>query len=352
VSSLAIRLLLFAVGIAVVLVAEPARRVWAQPNGAAIDGALARAAEAASELPRLHSLLVSLRGELIVERYYNGTRATRPANIKSASKSVISALVGIAIERGLITSVTQPITAYFPDAFRSETAAPKRQITIEHLLTMRSGLESTSGRNYGAWVRSRNWVRHILARPLQSTPGTEMDYSTGNTHLLSAIIAIASKRTTRQFAQRELAGPLGFTLPEWPRDPQGVHFGGNDMLMTPRQMLAFGELYLNRGLVNGRQIVSAAWIDASFVPRARSYWSDQLYGYGWWIRDVARHRVYFAWGYGGQYIFIVPDLQLVVVTTSSTTTDDERRGHRRTLQQTVEELVIEPLAALAATSPR
>lgn len=308
---------------------------------------LAPAIAAAAQLPRLHSFLVSHRGEVIVERYYRGIRATRPANIKSVAKSVISALVGVAIERKLIDGVAQPITDYFPDAWPAAADAPKRRITVEDLLTMRSGLESTSGRNYGAWVTSRSWVRYALARPLLTDPGTAMDYSTGNTHLLSAILTRASGRTTRQFAQQVLATPLGFTLPEWPRDPQGIYFGGNDMLMTPRQMLAFGELYRNRGTVNGTQVVPAAWVDASFVPRGRSGWSDQRYGYGWWLRDVASVRVSFAWGYGGQFIFVVPALELVVVTTSSTATDDDRRDHRRTVQTMVEDLVITPMAAAA-----
>lgn len=309
---------------------------------------LQAAADAGAELPRLHSLLVSWRGTLALERYYHGTRATRPANIKSASKSVISALVGIAIERGLITGVRQPITDFFPDVFRAAADAPKRAITIEDLLTMRSGLASSSGQNYGAWVRSANWVRYALGRPLLSQPGTAMDYSTGNSHVLSAILAKASRQTTRQFAQQALAGPLGFTLADWPRDPQGVHFGGNDMLLTPRQMIAFGELYLQRGRVKDQQVVSASWVDASIVPRARSYWSDQLYGYGWWIRDVAGRRVYYAWGYGGQFIFVVPDLQLVVVATSSTSTEDARRSHRRTVQDVIEQLIVVPLAALGS----
>src|SRR4029450_2346339 len=144
-------------------------------------------------------------------------------------------------------------------------AERNRTITIEDLLTMRSGLESTSNRNYGAWVQSRNWVQHALARPLLSVPGTQMQYSTGNTHLLSAILSSAARTRTWQFANGALAGPLGFTLVRWPQDPQGIYFGGNDMLMTPRQMLAFGELYLDRGRRAGRQIVPESWIDRSFI---------------------------------------------------------------------------------------
>ena len=298
----------------------------------------------AADLPRLHSLIVSRRGEILLERYYNGARATRAANIKSAAKSIISALVGIAIDRRLIPGTDTPIVQYFP-ALAKDRDPDKRKITVEDLLTMRSGLETTSNRNYGAWVQSRNWVQHALARPLLSAPGTEMDYSTGNTHLLSAILTKASAKSTWQFANEQLAAPLGFTLAHWPRDPQGIYFGGNDMLMTPRQMLAFGQLYLDRGRVKGRQVVPESWIDRSFVTRARSFWSGQEYGYGWWMRELGGHRAYFAWGFGGQYIFVAPSLDLVVVTTSSSTVAEDRRSHRRNVFDLVEFLIVEPIAA-------
>jgi CubicO group peptidase (beta-lactamase class C family) len=317
--------------------AEQARTASAVPR---FEEALTLAAD----LPRLHSLIVSRRGEILLERYYNGARAARPANIKSASKSIISALVGIAIDRGLIPATDTPIVKYFPALAKDRNTA-KQKITVEDLLTMRSGLESTSNRNYGAWVQSRNWVQHALARPLLSEPGTDMDYSTGNTHLLSAILTQATRSSTWQFANTQLAAPLGFALPQWPRDPQGIYFGGNDMLMTPRQMLAFGQLYLDRGRVKGRQIVPDAWIDRSFVTRARSYWSGQEYGYGWWMRELSGHRAYFAWGFGGQYIFVIPSLDLVVVTTSSSTVAEDRRSHRRNVFDLVEFLVVEPVAA-------
>jgi CubicO group peptidase (beta-lactamase class C family) len=320
--------------------ALPARALNADTTSGGFEAALA----VAKELPRLHSLLVSRRGELVLERYFNGARAARPANIKSASKSIISALVGIAIDRRLIPGIETPIVTWFPELTKDRDQT-KRTITVEDLLTMRSGLATTSNRNYGAWVQSRNWVQHALSRPLLSEPGAQMEYSTGNTHLLSAILSKATRASTWQFANQTLGTPLGFTLARWPQDPQGIYFGGNDMLMTPRQMLAFGELYLNRGQVNGRQIVPEAWIARSFVPRARSYWSDQEYGYGWWIRDLGGHRAYYAWGFGGQYIFVVPSLDLVVVTTSSSTVAEDRRSHRRNVFDLVEYLIVEPVAA-------
>jgi CubicO group peptidase (beta-lactamase class C family) len=324
--------------------AQAAPTLPASPDQSQAAALLADAAAAATELDRIRSLLVSWRGSLVLERYYNGARAATPANIKSAAKSVISAVVGIAIDRKAIASVHQPIADYFPSLNGPRVDPRKRAITIEDLLTMRSGLESTSNRYYGAWVQSANWVQYALDRPLLAAPGTAMDYSTGSSHLLSAILTKATGKSTWQYSQETLAKPLGFALAQWPRDPQGIYFGGNDMLMTPRQMAAFGELYLKKGAVGGQQIVPASWVEESFVPRTRSRWSDQTYGYGWWARELAGQDVRFAWGFGGQYIFIVPALDLVVVTTSSNTVDESRRSHRRTVMDIVEQLVIDPIA--------
>ena len=205
---------------------------------------------AAAELPELRSLLVLSRGQVIAEYYRAGVRPGSLANVKSASKSVISTLVGIAIERRLIPSVDQPIAIYFPELAKDPDPR-KRSITIEDLVTMRSGLESTSGANYGGWVKSANWVRFALRQPIVSEPGTAMEYSTGSSHLLSAILTKASRRSTLQFAQETLATPLGFRLASWPRDPQGIYFGGNEMLLTPQQMAAIGELYLESRTLQG-----------------------------------------------------------------------------------------------------
>jgi CubicO group peptidase (beta-lactamase class C family) len=305
------------------------------------------AAQAGLEFKRLHSLLVSWRGELVLERYYNGRKPTSLANIKSASKSVVSALIGIAIERGHIRSVHEPIGSFFPDLLSGEKNSSKRKITIEDLLTMQSGLETTSNRNYGSWVLSRNWVQNALNRPLLSEPGTHMVYSTGNTHLLSAILTKVTGKATWQFAQEGLAKPLGFSLARWPQDPQGIYFGGNDMLMTPRQMLAFGELYLRQGTFNGQQVVSSHWVQTSLSPHAQSTRErERQYGYGWWIRELGGYRTYYAWGYGGQFIFVIPQLELVVVTTSSSEVSSERRTHLRTIFDLVENLIVPRIGAL------
>jgi CubicO group peptidase (beta-lactamase class C family) len=303
------------------------------------------AVAAGEALPRLRSLLVRWKDQLVVERYFHGARGG-PANVKSVSKTVLSALVGIAIERGWLEGIQAPIGPFFADLLRGEEDRAKQEITIEDLLTMRSGLDSTSNRNYGAWVRSTNWVRFVLSRRLLSPPGLQMMYSTGNTHLLSAILTKATGVSTWEFAREALAGPLDITLAPWPQDPQGIYFGGNDMVLTPRQMVAFGEMYLHRGRAKGAQVVPEAWVDQSFVPRTRSRISNRLYGYGWWIRELAGRRVYYAWGFGGQFIFVVPELEMVVVTTSSDALGSERRGHRDAVYDLVEDHVVRP-AALA-----
>jgi CubicO group peptidase (beta-lactamase class C family) len=314
--------------------------VAAQPSAPVT---FAEARRIAATLPRLHSLVVSSRGEVVFEHYARGHGPNRSANIKSASKSVISALTGIAIERGLIKSVHEPVVSYFPELGK-DADARKRRITVEDLLLMRAGLESTSGPNYGRWVLSRNWVAHALTRPMVAEPGTTMQYSTGTSHLLSALLTSVTRTSTWQFAQTALGKPLSIQIARWPQDPQGIYFGGNDMLLTPRQMLAFGELYRNRGHANGKQIVPAAWVDTSCVPRTSSRFDPgREYGYGWWIDEVGGHDACYAWGFGGQFILVFRDLETVVVATSSVAESDERRGYRRELLALIGQHILGPI---------
>jgi CubicO group peptidase (beta-lactamase class C family) len=222
--------------------------------------------------------------------------------------------------------------------------AEKRDITLADLLSMRAGLESTSFDNYGRWVASPNWVRSALARPMVAPRGGPMIYSTGNTHLLSAILTRKTGMSTWAYARRKLGVPLGIDIPQWPRGPQGIYFGGNDMRLTPRAMLAIGELYRNGGRVGRRQVVPEWWVDSSFVVRTYSPFNGHGYGWGWWTRDAADYRVNFAWGYGGQFIFIIPALRATVVMTS----DAEGRregGHLDALHELLDAYVIPVLEA-------
>jgi CubicO group peptidase (beta-lactamase class C family) len=304
-----------------------------------------KAVQEARTMPHLYSILVSWRGDLQLEEYYNGRGPDSLVNIKSVSKSVLSALVGIAIEQGHISSVNQQIGEYFPEYLDDEVDPRKATITIGNLLTMQSGLESTSSRNYGAWVLSSDWIAFALNQAIEYPPGFRMGYSTGNTHLLSAILTKATGTSVLEFARKNLSAPLDFRLADWPRDPNGIHFGGNDMEMTARQMLAFGELYLNKGKTNGRQIIPENWIDNSLKPHTESTREQgRYYGYGWWLRSMAGHDTAYAWGYGGQYIFLVPDLDLVIVTTSSSYPHNDRRAHRRQLTTILEDHIIKPVA--------
>ena len=304
------------------------------------------ALEKAQIMTRLHSLLVSWDGQPVLEQYFNGTTQRQLANVKSVSKSWISALVGIAIEQGYIESVQQPISDYFAEVLSEDDNALKRRITIEDLLTMQSGLETTSNRNYGAWVQNKNWVDYALSQPLELHPGTTMEYSTGNTHLLSAILTLATDTTTLEFARQTLTKSLGFRLAPWPQDPQGIYFGGNDMEMTPRQMMKFGELYRNNGWVDDRQVIPPDWVNKSLQAHTESTRENgRFYGYGWWIRKMGGFTTPYAWGYGGQFILLVPALDLTIVTTSSSNPGAGRRAHTRSVYDLVEHSIVLPASS-------
>jgi CubicO group peptidase (beta-lactamase class C family) len=350
--------------LAAAIACSPADSAEGQANGASAPSArpavgaarldtarLARAYARAAELSRIRSLLVEWRGLVIGERYFRGTTRATPVNIKSASKSVISALVGIAIARGDLQGTHQTLGELLPAETRDLEEA-KRSITLEDLLTMRTGLESTSFWNYGRFVSSRNWVRFALSQPVVAPRGAAgpMIYSTGSSHLLSAILTRATGMSTYRYAQRHLAAPLGIRLRSWTTDPQGIYFGGNEMRMTPREMLAFGRLYLAGGRAQAgapglfRQVIPKTWIDSSWVARTRSDWSGHEYGYGWWIRNAwtpnGTYSVYYAWGYGGQFIFVVPSLELVVVTTSDPNVRTREQGHLQALHALLDQEII------------
>jgi CubicO group peptidase (beta-lactamase class C family) len=278
--------------------------------------ALDRAFDHAEGLAPLNSLVIARNGTIVAEEYYRGMRPNEDTNIKSASKSVLSALVGIALAEGHLDSLSQPIAPLLPAYFDEDTDPRKRQITLRDLLTMRSGLETTSFGNYGPWVTSDDWVRFALDQPIESAPGTDMIYSTGTSHLVSAILTRATGMSTKAYAQSRLFGPLGIAPPSWQQDPQGIYFGGNNLALSPRDLLAFGQLYLNRGRHNGRQVLPAGWVEASTTRYVFDTYRGFSYGYFWWIEPFAGIRTHFAWGYGGQYVFVIPGLDLVVVCTS------------------------------------
>jgi CubicO group peptidase (beta-lactamase class C family) len=300
----------------------------ARPTSRGLDPALMRQVRAGAEaLPRLQALIVARHGEIVAEHRFRGPALDRPVNIKSASKSVLSALAGIAIRRGVLQGPEQKIAPILRADIPAGADPRIERIEIGHLLSMQAGLGRTSGPNYGAWVASPNWVRYALSQPFDDEPGGNMLYSTGSSHLLSAVLTLASGRSTHDLAREWLAEPLGIELPPWARDPQGIYFGGNDMLMSPRALLRFGELYRQDGVLNGRRILPEGWVAESWRPRTTSPWSGDPYGYGWFSQRTGGYDVHFAWGYGGQMLFIVPDLDLTVVMISDPSPHPRAESH-------------------------
>lgn len=294
----------------------------------------------AASLDALETVLVSRDRTVLAERGYGGAAPDRPTNIKSASKAIVSALVGIAIEKGFLYGVDQQIAPLLRDKLPENPDARLYRITIGDLLTMRAGLERTSGANYGSWIASRDWTRDALARPFVDEPGGRMLYSTGSTHLLSAILARETGRSTLALANDWLGAIPGFRIADWERSPEGVHLGGNQMAMTPRSLLAFGETCAAGGRApDGTQVIPEDWIAQSWRPRTRSRWTGDGYGYSWFAREIGGRDVRYAWGYGGQMLYIVPDLDLVVVMTSDESRPSARTGYRDRLHELLEGII-------------
>ena len=306
------------------LVADPVAHEMEQET-------LAEIVEMAKPLSPLNSLLIARGDTTVVEWYAPGMTASRSMNIKSASKTILSALVGIAIDEGYLEGSDQPIGPFFPEIL--DGTAPgdsvRQAITLGDLMTMRAGLESTSFGNYGAWVSADSWVENALERPMVDTPGGRMIYSTGTSHLVAVILEKATGQSLRAFAQKHLFDPIGEQIGAWQKDPEGYHFGGNNFAITPRALLKFGQLYLRGGAVveDGQRVpvIPPDWIGASWNLRVLSSFRNFRYGYFWWMEEFGGERTYFAWGYGGQMLFVVPSLDLVTVMTSSLS--GSSRGH-------------------------
>lgn len=233
----------------------------------------------------LSSILIVKDGYLIVEEYSIGYDRYRQHFIASCTQSIISALIGIASDKGYIDSVDQRIVDFFPEL--ENDCEWKKEITIENLLTMSSGLDQ------GAWHPGRplfektpDWIGYILSREVVTNPGTSFDYYPGNAHILSALLQRATKEDTRSFAVKYLFEPLGISEEdiEWEKDPQSVFVGSWGLYMRPRDMAKVGLLYLDKGTWNGAQIIPGAWIEKSVTPSFREISFEGLiadYGYLW-----------------------------------------------------------------------
>jgi len=322
------------------------------PAGAAAfdRGLLDETVARAGRLGTLHALIVARGGQPAVERVFRGPGLDRPVNVKSVAKTVIAALVGVAIEHGLIESADQPIAALL-GRLPGDADPRVRDITVGNLLAMQAGLERTSGQNYGRWVASRDWVAYALTRPFVDEPGGRMLYSTGNSHLLSAILTRVADRSTLAIARDWLGDPLDIEIPPWSRDPQGVYLGGNQMALSPRALLRLGETYRNGGLHDGTRVLPEAWIAESWRPRTVSPHTGHAYGYGWFVTAAHGHPVYYAWGYGGQMIYVVPSLAMTVVATSDPNSPAGRTGYLWQLHELVADGLIPAAERAAAALP-
>lgn len=333
-------------GLGGVLACSAAAPARATAPALAVDtGRLADAVARARELDQLHSLIVGHRGAPVFAQAFRGPGLEVPANVKSASKSVIAVLVGIAIDRGILAGVDQPAVDVLGDLVPSSADPRVAEITIGHLLTMRTGLERTSGANYGPWVASSNWVAFVLTRPFVDVPGGRMLYSTGDYHLLSAALTRATGESTLTLARDWLGAPLGIDIPPWTRDPQGIYLGGNNMALSPHALFAFGDMMRRGGVWQGARVVSESWVAESWTPRTRSPFSGDDYGYGWFAAEIGGEQVRYARGYGGQMIYIVPARDLTVVVTSDPGRPARSDGYVGDLRAMLADDIIPAMAA-------
>lgn len=275
----------------------------------------------------IHSFAVVRHGRLVVEKYWSGDAATL-RDLYSCTKSVTSALIGIAIAQGHLPDIDRPLTSFFPQA---DAEPVKRSISIRHLLTMTAGLDWPE---WGSWepgappdpvsmmLHSPDWTAFILERPMAHEPGTFFNYCTGASYLLSGILQKATGETPGKFARRELFGPLGISRLEWATDPRGLESGGTGLRLTTRDMLKFGYLYLSSGVWEGREIVPSGWVHDSVQPQSAGYPHMGKYGYHRWVREPSRGSgrreipsMALAIGYGGQLLYVIPGLDMVVAFT-------------------------------------
>jgi CubicO group peptidase (beta-lactamase class C family) len=303
-------------------------RSTAQTSGLRLDPALiGRAAERVRSFSQIHAMIIARGGEVAFAEAFRGPKLDHAVNVKSVSKSFVATLTGIAIDKGLVKSVDQRLADLAPSLIPKDADPRVRDLTVAQLVTMQAGLERTSGPNYGRWVESRNWVAFALTRPFIAEPGQRMLYSTGSFHVLGAALSRATGKSLHALARDWIGEPLGIAIPPWRRDPQGFYFGGNDMVLSPRAMLAFGEMHRLGGLAGGRRVVSERWLAEAWTPRTLSPFSGDDYGYGWFIASIGGQRVVYARGYGGQMIYIVPALELTVVVTSDPTQPARSDGY-------------------------
>ncbi|OFY67458.1 MAG: hypothetical protein A2V64_00660 [Bacteroidetes bacterium RBG_13_43_22] len=296
------------------------------------------------------SLIVCRNGVIVAEEYtnYQSYGADSIKNIMSVTKTFTGVLVGLAIDKGYIESVNDPISKYltgvvtFPDKV-------KAGITIDQLLKMSFGHAwngtSTSSLFGACFFDSEDNLQFIIDLPLVAVPGTVFNYSDGASHLLSAIITEATGINTLDFAKENLFDLLEITNFAWSTDDRGYPLGAAYLRIKPRDMVKFGNLILHKGKYNGKQVVPEAWINEMTTTKISTN-NDVPYGpeYGYqiWLGNTGGHRYWMAMGWGGQFIIIVPDQQLVVTATCWTgnLTDQQAGEHWISIIQIIFEKVL------------
>jgi CubicO group peptidase (beta-lactamase class C family) len=263
---------------------------------------------------RIDSVLVVRNGYIVAEKYYAPDTIDTQHVLYSCTKSFISALIGIAIEDGYIENVNQPVLSFFPDHVFENVEARKEAMALEDLLTMRSGLAWNEGMAaYQGMMGSSDWVTYVLDQQMVADPGTQFNYCSGCSHVMSAIIEETTGIGTLAFAEENLFEPLGINNYDWELDSRGIPNGGWGLHMTPREMAKFGYLFLHEGEWDGQQIVPAEWVQNS-TQAGLATGEGVDYAYQWWV--YPDDNLYAAQGLNGQMIYVIPDLALVVVFTA------------------------------------
>ena len=263
----------------------------------------------------MQSVVVLCRDDLLVDHYFRDRRPGDLVNVHSVTKSVLSTLVGIAIHRGSM-ALTTTVGEVLGDRVRPGDRA-KAAITVEHLLTMTSGLPADGEYDVDEIADAGlSLVDGMLQAPLQDAPGTTFSYNNGAVHLLSVMLTASIGMPLTRFAEEYLFAPLAVTDYRWPADPEGNPLGYGHLELRPLDLARFGELYLRHGRVQEAAVLDPAWVKAATTAATPGGPPESTpYGYLWWITAQATRPAYFAGGYGGQYVTVVPDLELVVVTT-------------------------------------
>lgn len=284
----------------------------------------------APEVEKLLGLLVVAKGQLVAEGYYHGGAIDKKELLQSVTKSVTSALVGIALDRGCLSSVDQPVLSYFPELASGITDARKGAVTVRHLLQMRGGFpwEETDPA-FWQGILDGHLVRLIADLPLVADPGTAFNYSNGSSHWLGVITTRACDTDLLSFGQQYLFGPLGIEPGAWLKDADGYYIGMAELHLAARDMARFGLLYSRGGVYGGQQIVPATWVAESLQSHSTDAWIADPpqtyagryfqklgYGYQWWSADIGDKRIKFAWGHGGQLIVLYEPLDIIVVALS------------------------------------